>query len=99
MLRIASAMCLVLCLAAPRVGAQTNPAVVGQWETVAPLPFYSTALHLLPTGMVMYYSNGVAYPGGIDAAIGGTSGTYQEMHLIDKQDDISAALRLFQYFQ
>ena len=69
MLRIASAMCLVLCLAAPRVGAQTNPAVVGQWETVAPLPFYSTALHLLPTGMVMYYSNGVAYPGGIDARL------------------------------
>ena len=59
--RIASVTCLVLCLAAPRVAAQADPAVAGQWTSVAPLPFSSTALHLLPTGMVMFY--GVAAAG------------------------------------
>src|SRR5688572_8890483 len=53
--RIASVTCLVLCLAASRVGAQTDPTVAGQWTSVAPLPYSSTALHLLPTGMVMFY--------------------------------------------
>ncbi len=53
--RIASVTCLVLCLAASRVAAQADPAVAGQWASVAPLPFNSSALHLLPTGMVMYY--------------------------------------------
>ena len=53
--RVAAVTFLVLCLAASRVTAQTDPAVAGQWTTVAPLPFASSALHLLPTGMVMYY--------------------------------------------
>ena len=48
--RIASVTCLVLCLAASRVVAQT-----GQWTSVAPLPFDSSALHLLPTGKVLLY--------------------------------------------
>src|ERR671919_1103870 len=57
-LRVASVTCLALCFAAPRVSAQTDPSVVGQWASVAPLQRYTTALHLLPTGMVMSYSDG-----------------------------------------
>ena len=53
--RVAAVTFLVLCLAASRVAAQTDPAVTGQWTSVAPLPFNSSALHLLPTGMVMFY--------------------------------------------
>jgi len=59
MLRVATVTGLVLLLAASRVGAQTDPAVAGQWATLAPsLPFSSTALHMLPTGMVMFYGLG-----------------------------------------
>src|SRR5947207_1986271 len=60
--RIASVTCLVLCLAASRVVAQT-----GQWTSVAPLPFDSSALHLLPTGKVLLY--GVYASGGTDVRL------------------------------
>ena len=56
--------CLVLCLPPSPVAAQTDPSVAGQWASLAPLPFYPTALHLLPTGMVMFYAgNSSEYPG------------------------------------
>ena len=62
--RVASVTCLLVCLAASRLAAQTDPSIVGQWTLVAPLPFYSTALHLLPTGMVMFYAGSSStYPG------------------------------------
>jgi len=53
--RVAAVTFLVLWLAASKVAAQTDPAVAGQWMSAAPLPFNSSALHLLPTGMVMFY--------------------------------------------
>ena len=53
--RVAAVTFLVLWLAASKVAAQTDPAVAGQWTSAAPLPFNSSALHLLPTGMVMFY--------------------------------------------
>jgi len=28
---------------------------VGQWTSMPPLPFFPTAMHVLPTGMVMFY--------------------------------------------
>src|SRR2546426_4743351 len=64
---IASVTCLVLSLAAPRVAAQADPAVVGQWTSVAPLPFASSALHLLPTGTVLLY--GVYATGGTNVRL------------------------------
>jgi len=65
--RIASVTCLVLCLAASRVAAQIDPAVAGQWTSVAPVPFNSSALHLLPTGKVLLY--GVYASGGSDVGL------------------------------
>jgi hypothetical protein len=65
--RIASVTCLVLCLAASRVAAQTGPAVAGQWASVTPLPFPSSALHLLPTGKVLLY--GMYASGGSDVRL------------------------------
>jgi hypothetical protein len=62
-LKVASLACLLLCLSASRVGAQTDPSVVGQWASVAPLPFYTTAIHLLPSGQVMFYSGDAGIPG------------------------------------
>src|SRR5207249_9529129 len=28
---------------------------IGQWTSMAPLPFFPTAMHLLPTGKVMFF--------------------------------------------
>jgi hypothetical protein len=47
-----------------RITQEDSRAVTGEWASVAPLPFYSTALHLLPTGMVMFYGgNSSSNPG------------------------------------
>jgi hypothetical protein len=55
---ITRAFGIALCVAAANVGAQSDPTVAGQWTAHAPIPFSSTALHLLPTGTVMFYGLG-----------------------------------------
>jgi hypothetical protein len=43
------------CLGAANAHAQADPSLLGQWQSVAPLPFYSTGIHMLPSGKVLFY--------------------------------------------
>ena len=50
MRRLAAAVLTVALLSTP--AAAQN---IGQWTSMAPLPFFPTAMHLLPTGKVMFF--------------------------------------------
>jgi hypothetical protein len=68
-LRISCSAILLACLSANEVGAQLLPALVGQWTSVAPLPFYTTGVHLLPTGKVLFYGGDSPTSPGSDTRI------------------------------
>jgi hypothetical protein len=87
--RLAGAL-LALALLSTPAAAQT----AGQWNSMAPLPFFPTAMHVLPTGKVMFYGGDVqgSPPGGpADTAVAWDPATGQTTTLAGPGYDLFCA--------